>query len=405
LGADGRRVQRALTDRAFERARSRRARLCARQRSRRSGALDLPARRERPRKATGGEISRDKPRVSVEDRGVSDEQRPDQRSRAQLEAIVFGRGGSLDDPEYESARAELARLLDADRPDPVIVPSAERLAPPFTAPSPAASRTVTATLEPATRRPPTRRRVSMIALGAIGAVAVLIGGAQLKALTTTDSMTIFDRPQTDRDLALPLEQNGLSEVAGSIRYVGSSAGLDAFVYSSSTVDPDYACLIAVEADRIVGSSCVPPEEFSAGITARVVDGMAWTLVSWAIRAGVTSEDGSYPAAPTAMDRFDDPQDDDDLAALTFVPGIRADLQRTARYLGSNSGYGLLAYRGDGDDVCLAIYTPSTVVLNAESTCVSEDDFDRHGISVLYPGSSPRVQISWGPDAVTTVSLG
>ncbi len=177
------------------------------------------------------------------------------------------------------------------------------------------------------------------------------------------------------------------------------------MYRSSTPEPEYACLIVIETDRIAGSSCVPPEEFSAGVYARVAEGTEWTVVAWSIRGGVSAESGLYPAAPTAMEQFDEPQDDDDRAALTFVPGIRADLQRTARYLGSNSGYSLLAYRGDGDHVCLAVYIPSTTSLNAESTCLGEDDFARFGISVLYPGSSPRVQVSWHPDATTTVSLG
>ena len=329
--------------------------------------------------------------------------------RQRLEAIVFGRDGAGDDAELESARSQLAELLAEERAAAValeerlraesqrallITPAVPRRAAPGEEPE---------LVRAAVRRVPSRRRVATIALAAIGVVATVIAGWYLKAFTTTDSMAVFDLPQTATDVAFALEQNGLTEVADSLRFVGSAGGFDAYVYQSSTGEQVSGCLIAVEGDAVVGSSCASAEEFSGGQTARVSSGMAWTDLSWDIRSGVSARTGSFPAVQSALTEFDEPQDDVDREGLAYVTTIRTDLQRTARALGGNSGYALLAYRGEGSDVCLAVYVPSTTTLNAESTCVDESTFAASGVTLLYPNSSPDVLVSWDAEGSTIVA--
>ena len=101
--------------------------------------------------------------------------------------------------------------------------------------------------------------------------------------------------------------------------------------------------------------------------------------------------------------FDEPQDDEDRAALVFVPDIRADLLPTARYLGTNAGYAIVVYRGDDAQVCIAVYEPSTTELNSESKCVDESAFGDEGIALGYPAAEPFVQVSWGPEAGFAIS--
>ncbi len=333
---------------------------------------------------------------------MSDDAASDQRSRAALEAIVFGRPGSASEAEVDAAASELARRLEAERPpSPVLELEPELESDLEPHPEGAVLRTDDSDPDADPRPRPTRRRIAITALAVILALAFVAGAVQLRALTTTDSMSIFDRPQTEADLAIQPRLTDPAIRYESVRYAGAAEGYQVYVYRTianelSPARLSLACMVVTQNEQSTRGSCSSPTEFStAGAVIRFETEVGWTEVGWRIREGVTVTSGEYPPA---LSIFDEPQDAVDRAALVFIPELRVDLQPSARYLGTGAGYAFVVYRGDDTDVCLAAYVPSATQLNSESSCVDQEIFERDGISLAYPGAEPMIQVRWGPEA-------
>ena len=95
--------------------------------------------------------------------------------------------------------------------------------------------------------------------------AALIGVASLAAigtgiatsLTPSTPLPIFDRPQTDADMAIPLFITAAADL-GSSRWLASSLDVEIFGYLGR---PEDICLAAVE-ETTSRSSCVTYDEFA-----------------------------------------------------------------------------------------------------------------------------------------------
>jgi hypothetical protein len=340
--------------------------------------------------------------------------------RARLEAIVFGREDAATDAERDAARAELARLIAEDeaaaqlRVPPVADPGALE-----TPASDALDRASPAVAEPAGPIPDpvqdrrARRTVAIRGGAIIGGLAVLsvvaAAGLGRGPFAPADSLAIFDRPQTEEDKAYAAELIDPNVDLDSVRFVGEKAGYEVYVYRAEppagSPDQTLMACMGVRVDEFsTGGACTFPAEFSdAGLATRFESDGIWTDVSWSIRSGVVVTTGTHPPIPSPLSVFDEPQDDVDREELLFLPELRPDLQGSARFLGTNGAYSVLAYRGDDDEVCLAVYQRSTTRLTAESACADETTFEREGIALLYPASAPEAEVSWGPGPGITVS--
>ena len=242
--------------------------------------------------------------------------------------------------------------------------------------------------------------VVVLVTGAVVAPALMSGRPLFGA---SDSMAIFDRPQTERDLQYP---DGIRR-PGPRRRLGSATwdrddGHDVYVYKcrrvASPVQEIFDLHARHEWGRCDGGIACTPGQFSLGID-----------ISQRIRRRVDrgavghprqcrSNDGAEhpPIRFQPLTVFDEEQDDADLNALAYLPDIPPSQQDTVRFLGSSAGYFAAAYRDADDAVCLAVYEGGTTLATSESTCVSEAEFEDAGIQLSFPTAAPEISVTWGP---------
>lgn len=335
----------------------------------------------------------------------------DAADRAALEAIAFGRGDATDD-ERGAASDELARRWPASRAQPVAVdePATTSQVSTPALDEPAVPEAEDEALDEQEADTPTAwRHRAVIAVVAIAALVLVGFGYRIlvqgwQPFAPVDSLTIFDRPQTDRDLEFPSSILDSAAAEESIRLAGSTDEYDVYLYR---VESDalglLVCMVVVQDGDGVGGNCGPADQFSDGGTARITrDGVA-TEVSWDLAGGVTAVSASLPPLPAPLSVFDRDQDDADRNALLYLPEVPEAAHDSVRYLGNSGGYYLAAYRSDADGVCLAVYDGTTTVATTEVSCVEEEVFERDGIALLYPGDDPAVMVRWGPGPSFSVS--
>ena len=339
---------------------------------------------------------------------MSDDHTPDQRSRARLEAIVFGRDDAVTDVERAGAAEELARLVEEEQARDTEAPQPHPRTPVVPDANDATKRAGSPELEvhALTDGAAKSRWWRRIAVAAIALAAVIVLGLAVRVVAfgwqpfgTSDSMAIFDRPQTEQDRAFSLENIGIGQHDDSIRYVGSESGYDAYVYRVD--EREYggagwvACLAVVRDGQLIRNECLPESAFSAGIATRTVSAGRWAEVHWDIAGGLIVTTGNVPPIPPPLSVFDEQQDDADLNALEYLPDIPPSQQDTVHFIGSSAGYYVAAYRDADDAVCLAVYEGGTTLATSEAACVSEAEFEASGIHVIYPAAAPEVEVTWG----------
>ena len=352
---------------------------------------------------------------------MSDDHASEQRSRQRLEAIVFGRDAAVSDAEQVAAGEELARLIAADAVD-LPEPEMETATEPEPADrQPDQAQPELADLQVAAEIAPTRRRWRVLIAVLAGALAVTLAVIVVALLvrpssTRTDSMAIFDRPQTEQDLILPAQFPPEWVIAESVRFVGSEAGYDVFVFLQDTParpamlegNPEptatpvpseetirQACMLVVESETMTSGTCRTPEEFASGLSIPFSSNGMKVDVSWNIDDGLVVRSETIPPVPPASSVFDEEQDDADLNALAYLPDIPPSQQDTVRFIGSSAGYYVAAYRDADDAVCLAVYEGGTMVATSESVCVTEEEFEEEGIQLIYPAAAPEISVTWG----------
>jgi hypothetical protein len=343
--------------------------------------------------------------------------------RARLEAIVFGRVGTVDDAEQRAASEELARLLDAeaeelsDEPHDLHELQADQA-------EPAAGGTQRSDEDDPMGG---RRRVVLAVLA--GVLAVALGAAIVNAVLgrplgdRSDSTAIFDQPQTEEDLRYPdnLDYGGV--IAESVRFVGSKEGYDVFVYlqdppvvapmfatnppPTRTPEPPaettrLACMLVVVSASSSTGWCGTPEEFAAGVSVPFTQDGVRAEVSWNIDDGLAVVAETLAPVAPAVAVFEEEQDDADLDALLYLPDVPAEQQASVRFLGHSGDHYLAAFRDADGSICLAVYDATTTLATSESSCVSIKVFERDGIELLYPSADPTVAVKWGPSPGFTV---
>lgn len=337
---------------------------------------------------------------------MSDDNAPDQRSRARLAAIVFGRDAAVTDAERDGAADELARLLEEERER-----DAARLVPevaPETVGVLETAETPESGSDRHAGRTPKGRWQRRIVVAAVAIVGVLLAGAALQVLVSgwqpfgsSDSRTVFDRPQTDQDLEGSDYVRDPSLIADSLRYVGEEAGYVGYVYLVDWDTPNnpgnFACLAVIESGQLIRNECTPESAFSSGIDVRHVSEGRWAEISWDIASGFIVTTGTVAPIPPPIAIFEEEQDDADLNALAYLPDIPPSQQDTVRYLTSSAGYFVAAYRDADDAVCLAVYEGDTTLATSEAACVTEEEFEESGIQLIYPAAAPEISVTWGPD--------
>jgi hypothetical protein len=334
--------------------------------------------------------------------------------RARLEAIVFGRDAATSDAEREAAAEALAQLIEEERAlDAAVLEQTHAPEPetarPAQSPGQLPGRSPDAPSEDAPAEKARSRWRRPLLLASISIAVVVVAGVAAPALISgrplfppSDSMAIFDRPQTERDLEYPSDIYW-DVIPDSVRFVGSELDYDVYVLQAGPEGPvskTMYCMIVVRGAAVVDQPCRTAEEFASGMTsARFSNDGGWTEVTWDVSDGVTVRTGTHEPIPPPLSVFDNEQDDADLNALVYLPDIPPSQQDSVRFLSSSGGYYVAAYRDADDGVCLAVYVGGTTIATSESVCVTETAFESDGIQLLYPTAAPEISVTWSTTGV------
>lgn len=340
---------------------------------------------------------------------MNDDRAPGQRSRAQLEAIVFGRGDAVTEAERDAAAAELARLEEERAPDAAVHEADNPAARPLEA-TPSADVPGTELAAEVGRPRGSARWPRRLLLAGAAATAVLVAAVTIGMLVTgrlpfvpDDPLALFERPQTNEELLYATRFGDPYVNVESFRFVQSDGGFDVYAYLQEppeqrpNQDTLYCALLDDGRDQIIHLGCTTPDAFSSGpVSIRTSHNGGWVEAEWSPHSGVTVTTGTNAPIPPPLSIFDEEQDDAGLNALAYLPDIPSSQQDSLRFLGDSGGYYAAAYRGAGDDVCLAVYEAGTAVVTSEFGCIDERTFEVEGIELAYPAADPEIAVTWGP---------
>jgi hypothetical protein len=337
----------------------------------------------------------------------------DDREKARLEAIVFGRDAAVTDAEREAAAEALERLLEHERARDAAAHEADPLALelPQASPSPEEPEAEVPTeVGMGTARSARRRRRWRIA--GFAAAAVVVAVVALGMLVTgrfpfaaSDPLALFDRPQTEQELLYATRLGYPFGKLETFRYVQSDGGFDVYIYQEEPPEQrpnqeTFYCALLDDGQEVIRLGCTTADAFSSGpVSTRTSRDGGWIEATWSSHSGVTVTTGTNAPVPPPLSVFDEEQDEADLNALAYLPDIPSSQQDSVRFLSSSGGYYVAAYRYPDEAVCLAVYQGGTVVATSESVCVTETEFESAGIQLLYPTAAPEISVTWGPTGV------